>query len=242
MKGRSRIHVVDGPAELKTCLSTSAIIWDVLVLAIEPTSSARLVGLVRTVASDWPELAIVACCKPGTQYSNEIRALAIAGVHQFVFLGIDDTGIAVRAVVSSARRLCAGEWVLRHLAEVVPVGLHPIVEVVLRRPAEILTVEALAAALGVHRRTLFNRCERGHFVAPAELITWVRLSLVAYLLAKTGMTVEAIALDLSFASDTALRNTIKRYTGLRASDIRGNGGLACVVRSLCDRIAAVHAV
>lgn len=243
LKGRANVHVVDDLSALRGRLSTTAITWDTLVFAVDVPVPARLAGLIQSIATDWPELAIVACCKPASPQSNDIRSLALAGVHQFIFAEVEDSGIALRGIVSSARTLCAAEWVLRHLAEAVPIRLHPLVEAVLRRPAEILTVEALAAALGVHRRTIFNRCEREHFIAPAELITWVRLALVAYLLARTSVTVESIALELNFPSDTALRNAIKRYTGFRALELRANGGLECVVRALQRRSTALmHAV
>ena len=37
------------------------------------------------------------------------------------------------------------------------------------------------------------------------------------------------ALQLDFPSDTALRNMIKRYTGLRASEIRARGGMRAIL-------------
>jgi transcriptional regulator GlxA family with amidase domain len=183
-------------------------------------------------------MAIVAVCQAGSQYSTDIRALAAAGVHQFVFAGIDDTGVALRAVLDAARQQCAGEWVMRHLEPLVPAELHPLMGAALARPNVVTTVTALADALGVHRKTLFNRCERANFLPPAELLTWVRLALVAHLLETTGCTVEAMAIELSFPSDTALRNALKRYTGNRASHIRAHGGLACVIRAMNRRIGA----
>jgi len=45
-------------------------------------------------------------------------------------------------------------------------------------------------------------------------------------------TIERIAIELGYASDTALRNTIKRYTGQRAGQIRNAGGVDAVVAAL----------
>lgn len=56
------------------------------------------------------------------------------------------------------------------------------------------------------------------------------------MLETTGCTIERIAIDLGYASDTALRNTIKRYTGQRASQIRDAGGVGQIIRALEDRI------
>jgi AraC-like DNA-binding protein len=105
----------------------------------------------------------------------------------------------------------------------------------LARPDAIKTLPDLAAALGVHRKTLFNHCRKAGFLAPAELVAWARLAMVAYMLETTACTIERIAIDLGYASDTALRNTIKRYTGQRAGQIRNAGGVDRVIRELDER-------
>jgi hypothetical protein len=51
-------------------------------------------------------------------------------------------------------------------------------------------------------------------------------------------TVKSIGLTLGFASHTALRNLIKRYTGQRASDIRACGGREVVAQAFERKIAA----
>jgi hypothetical protein len=50
--------------------------------------------------------------------------------------------------------------------------------------------------------------------------------------------VEGIALQLDFASDTALRNMIKRYTGLRAQDLRHGDGASVVLAHLRRALAS----
>ena len=131
---------------------------------------------------------------------------------------------------------CAADSVMRQLAPIVPASLHPIVEAALADPTERTTIGQLANARGVHRKTLFNLCERARFLTPSELLTWCRLALVGHYLDTTGCTLETIAIELSFASDTALRNTIKRYTRMRATDLRTRGGVACIVDALQRRI------
>jgi AraC-like DNA-binding protein len=209
---------------------------DAVVLPSRDATGSDAIRTIRQIAVERPRVAIVGYCQAGAQYSTDIRALAAAGVHQFVFAGIDDTGVAFRAVVDDARRQCAAECVMESLGAVVPVMLHPMLEVALAKPHSVTSVPSLAAALGVHRKTLFNRCERAAFLSPAELLTWARLALVAHLLETTGCTIETIANDLGFPSDTALRNAMKRYTGRRAGEIRSSGGVACVLSALAERI------
>jgi AraC-like DNA-binding protein len=156
-------------------------------------------------------------------------------VHQIVFRGADE-GSALRAILAAARRQCAAGWVMQELSSVVPSTLYPLVEAALGQPEAVTSVARLADAVGAHRKTLFNRCARADCVPPAELLAWCRLALVAYHLENTGCTIETIAIELGYPSDTALRNAMKRYTGLRAGEIRERGGVLRVVDAFRRRL------
>jgi AraC-like DNA-binding protein len=238
-RSRALLRFIDVVDDLTTALRATLADVDIVILpAVDRDGHAGTVErVVRALALDRPRVAIVAYCPPGAGYSTQVRALATAGVHQFVFAGIDDYGATFRDVLATARRDCAASWVLRQLSAIVPPQLHRFVEAILAHPDRVTTVPALASELGVHRKTLFNWCERAAFLPPAELLAWTRLALVGYQLESTGCTVETIALELSYPSDTTLRNTIKRYTGLRASEIRADGGVARVLESFRRRVS-----
>jgi len=207
-----------------------------VVLPFRDASGAEAPRVVREMVAERPRVAIVAYCRAGAQYSTDIRALAAAGVHQFVFAGIDDAGVAFRAVLDAARHQCAAEWVMCRLAPIVPATLHPMMEVALAKPETITTVAALASALGVVRGTVFNRCAHAWSVPPEEFLMWVRLALVAHFAETTGCTIETIAIQMAYPSVTALRNMMKRYTGLTTTEIRASGGLCSVVDALAGRL------
>jgi len=232
LRGRATLDFCASFDELSKRLRLSPDPIDTVVLPARDAAGNDASRMVREVAADRPRTAIVVWCDAGAHHSVEIRALAVAGAHQFLFAGIDDHGIALRAVLDLARRQCGAEWVMARLAPVVPSRLHPMLEATLARPDAIKTVPELGAALGVHRKTLFNHCRHASFLAPAELIAWGRLAMVAYLLETTACTIERIAIELGYASDTALRNTIKRYTGQRAGQIRNAGGVDAVISAL----------
>ena len=100
------------------------------------------------------------------------------------------------------------------------------------------TVAGLARVLGVDRKTLRNYSARFGTPAPGELIGWSRLMMAAQLLTTTGQTVEWVALELHYPSDTSLRNAMKRYTGMRARAVVKGGGLPVVVRAFKRRLRA----
>ena len=234
---RATLQFVDTFQALIAALREQLDAVDAVVVPARDATGAEALSLVPEIARQWPRTAIIAYVGVGAQHSTDIRGLAAAGVHQFIFSGFDDSGIALRAILGAARRQCAADWVMNQLSSIVPVKLHPMVQMALARPDAITTVRSLADAMGVQRHTLYNWCVDARFLRPEEVLIWVRLALVAYYLETTGSTVETIALELSFPSDTALRNCIKRYTSHRATELRRAGGLSDVLAKLERRLA-----
>lgn len=238
LRDRATLRTAPSIAALHASLNESREPVDVVVIPARDDSGRDVADFVRELAAAWPRMAIVVYCEIVSVEAPDIRALAVAGAHQFVFAGVDDSALTLRGILDSARREVASEFLMLQLATVLPSELHPLAERVLARPDVVTTVPALAAALGVHRKTVFNRCARAGSLTPGELVTWIRLVMVAYLLETTGRTVERIAMDLGFASDTSLRNLLKRYSGYRAGDIRESGGGRLVMDALAARTRA----
>ena len=210
---------------------------DALVLALEDAAGRDARAVVERVTRDWPATAIVVYCPPRTERPLSIKALALAGAHQFVFEGVNDTAATLAQAVENARRECIADSVQSALLRLLPPALHSIADTVLSRPDNATSVERVASAMGVHRKTLVNRCGRSSFLKPAEVILWCRLAMVGRMLEHTGATVESIALTLGFPSHTSLRNFMKKYTGATATELRKSGGLAAVLAALERRIA-----
>ncbi len=196
-------------------------------------------AVVRQLTALVPNMPVIAHCHTGVEQAVDVRQMGEAGVHEFLFVGVDDVGTGVRSVLASAQRACAADRVAEVVLPLLPERLGEIAVVCLKRPVRGRTVAGLAALLGVHRKTLLNQCARDGGPTPAELIGWCRLMLAAHLLATTGQTVEWVALELEYPSATALRNAMKRYTGLRASEVTRAGGLSRVVRAFGRRLKSV---
>jgi AraC-like DNA-binding protein len=209
--------------------------FDVVVLAPVDSAGRDAVSTIERLATSWPGTAIVVFCPSARVSAPPLRALVLAGAHQMVFEGVHDTAAAVGGAVDMARRESAAEQVMARLEPLVPARLHSLVQVVLTNPA-IASVSAAADALGVHRKTLVNRCSDAGIVAPGELIAWVRLAMVGHQLECTGLTVEAIAHNLEFPSHTSLRNLVKRYTRQTATEIREGDGLGAVIAAFMRRL------
>ena len=210
---------------LNTCEPLAAIIVEARDADGRSTSDT-----VRQLHGAAMQVPLVAYCRVGAERSGEIQALIVAGVHELLYEGVDDTGVALRAVLESAQRAQVGERAAAALTARTPERLWALVKQATAHP-ETQRVSALADALGYNRKTLVNHCAHVDFPPPQELLAWCRLTVVGELLTSTSRTIESIALQLDFPSDTSLRNMIKRYTGLRASEVRARGGMQCIVNA-----------
>jgi len=237
-RGAARVVALASPEEIFELLDDHVDPLDLLALG---TQLPRTEGIIRRVRSVRPQLPIVVFLGPSTSEFSTIPSLTEAGVHEIIIRGYNDQGAALLAAITTARNGCTTRWVVSRLAKTIPARLARFAEAILSDPAEITSVPALAARVGVHRKTLYNWCQLARFYKPAELLVWCRLALVAYYLETTRCSVDTIARDLGFPSDTALRNTLKRYTRLTATELRERGGLECLLKILQSKLDAHRA-
>jgi AraC-like DNA-binding protein len=229
LKGDAVVHVAATIADAHHLLKTVATPLAAVIVEPHDREGRPTAGFVRQVAAAHPGVPLVGYCCATLAESREIVDLVSAGVHDLLFKGVHDVRIAARHVLHAASLSCAADQIFAQIADVVPERLESLVRHALREPQAAHSVSAVADVLGLHRKTLANYCADAALPPPGELIAWCRLFLTAYLLGTTARTVERIALELDFASDTALRNMMKRYTGHSASEVRRHGGLPCAV-------------
>ena len=235
MRRRADCRFIDSFDDLDGVLQTLTR-CDAVVLSPRDVRGRDALTTVELLARRWPATAIVIFCPPQpTGFSP--RALLLAGAHDVVFEGVHDTAASVAQKIEDARRERAAEAVFARLEPLVPAALHTMAHIILARADLMTSVGVVADALGVHRKTLVNRCAKAAFLDPGEVVVWCRLAMVGHLLERTGSTVERIGINLGFPSHTALRNLIKRHVGLRALEIRRQGGLEAVIQAFSRRIS-----
>lgn len=234
------ITFIDSFRDLLTTLAAASDAPRVVVLGDRDAQGQSSVECAGTIAKRHLEVTIVAYCTAGVEHSPAIRSLAAAGVHEFLFRGVDDEGVALRAVLESAAQACHADAVAAALLPHVPPELHRFILTCLTRPADAQSVSGVARLLGVHRKTLVNYCSRSGLPTPVELLGWCRVLLAAHVIHRSGATIEAVALNLEWSTATSLRNMIKRYTQMSGSEVRKRGGLPCVHAKFVSRLAEVR--
>jgi AraC-like DNA-binding protein len=173
--------------------------------------------------------------------SGAVMEYAKAGVSQLVFQGVDDLKASLRSAVNAALDQVSAVALGADLEPLIPPTIVPFFRYCLEHARRDITVEEVAAAMGVHRKTLVDRLKAARLPSPRAMIGWCRLLVAARLLDDPGRTVEQVALKLDFPSGAALRNMFKRYTGLRTTEVRENGGVRCLLHAFKRELAAVSA-
>jgi AraC-like DNA-binding protein len=238
LRGHAPIEWFETFAAVRVVLDQERRICTVLV-GMEDGKGESAVTFATALRREGRGAAVVACCDLNANGMQPVSELAVAGVHDVLFTGLNDDGHSARMVIFGACLGGAGDVVMNAIAPSIPTSMLRFVDLAARRPRDLRRVSEVAEALGISRQTLGRWCRMQKFVGPEELLMWVRLLLVAALLEATDQTLEAIAYEMQYGSPTALRNRIREYAGLKAMDLR-EGGLRRMLEAFHRRIDAVR--
>lgn len=221
------------------CVSTVARGREVLdqgriaALVIEPEDAlgGSTVALVRHARACDSRCRVVALLRRAAGWTDSAMSLlAERPAHVASVEELDEDAILrVIAPDKEGEALLAAAW--PRLSGVVPSPLHLVVRAALAGASAPLPVPELARTLGMHRKTLWQRCRRAGVASPQVLLTWCRLVAASHALRTRADSVECIANRLEFASATALRNATRRYLGATPSEVRERGGEAMACRA-----------
>ena len=238
LRGHAPIEWFDTFVAIRAALDHERRICTVLV-GMHDSRGESAATFATALRAEGRGAAIVACCDLNSNGLQPVSELAVAGVHDVLFTGLNDDGHSARMIIFGACLGGAGDVVMSAISPSIPTALLRFVELAARRPRDLRRVGEVAEALGISRQTLGRWCRVHKFIGPEELLMWVRLLLVASLLEATDQTLESIAYEMQYGSPTALRNRIREYAGLKATDLR-QGGLRQMLDAFHRRIDAVR--
>jgi AraC-like DNA-binding protein len=214
------VHQLDG--EMSSCL----------LLAVPSDEQATQTAALHRLRGAYPHVPAVALFSPRVSSYRAALQLGASGVTELVTV---DPLPAPEDLLSSLSRCHAdgiAVRVWRHAALEMPEALVPVLKAAIRLAHEPLTTVRLAAATGMHERSLRKYCESARLPSPQWLIGWARLLIAGYYLDEPGRSVVSVAEMLAFPSTCALRNQLRRYTGLAPSTLRARGTSVSLARLL----------
>lgn len=228
---------LDEPPLLRALRSSAA--WEVQVISSTASSlygaSALFIDLADvTAATNIIPLRQVALATPLIGlYRGSVGDCPRSSMHPLISIALDDTidaeardcGDLIDRRVALASRKRLRSLTVDCLESMIGPRTRTLIEFGIDRGHEPLSVEQAAQALRVDRRTLALRSRDEGVLAPGFLLGWCRILVVIQLLELTGASVRRAATDLQFSSASALRNMIKRYTGVCPLSMIRMGGL-----------------
>lgn len=211
-------------------------------IVAEPTDAqgADVWPTIAAIRDGFPTLPIIAYCAVSPCLSADIVSMVRAGAHELLIRDVDDSPHRLRAIFARARTTCTAAWAGTELAVLVPRPVWAAVEYCLQNAYRCVTVEEVARSAGIDRRTLTRQFARAGLPAPSTVVAWTRLVIAGVLLEDGGRPLEEIALELEFPSASALRSMLSRYTRLRPSEVRENGGGRCVLSAFKNVLRAAR--
>lgn len=210
------------------------------VLLCEPRDATgqRTEPLLESVAAQFGTVGLVGIIPDRWADATAIARLVSAGAHTLLFANSRTMSLDCRRVLVEASVRCAVSGVSARLLAAVPSSTRSLMEYGLKYGDEPLTVDGVARALFVTRKTLYWRSVQAGLPAPQQLLGWCRLLAASSLLEDRGRRVDHIALDLNFPSGTALRNLLHRYCGLSPQALRDRGAVREVTTRLLQVLMA----
>lgn len=230
------VHVVHCIADLHSTISQHAGAIACLLAEARDGQQEPVGPALAAFMERFPAVPVLGYCAAGANHATDLRDLARAGVHELVFAGVDDHPALLRAKLSRGEEACAAAAVLRRIDGLLPPLLMSLVEYCVQFPRDSREITRIARALGVHRKTLVNWCERAQVPPPSALVTWVRLLLATEMLRSPGQAVERVANALEFASATSLRNLCRRYFRQRPMELRTPQGRAAAYQAFAEAL------
>jgi hypothetical protein len=206
----------------------------VVVIDVEDRTGASAAAFARDMSESFAGVGVVAYRKPARDSQADVCLLGAAGVHDLLIAGVTDEGFTARTIILDACRRGAADLVMTELTKILPVRLQPFADAVIRNPAK-GTIGKITAHLSIHRQTPNSWCRKERYLRPEELLVWCRIFLVSALLELTPRTLDSISNELEYASATSLRNQLKNYTGMTATQVR-DAGMAAVLTVFAGRV------
>ncbi len=227
VRGEARVRFCESQAEVRSVIERGEA--TVCVVDVKDQNGDVTLHLVRTLRDDFPTVPVLLYLRMSPSSSRYLLDFARAGVNDIILHDIDDVRGSISTALRSAAQHCSTHQIVEELRPLVPTNVLPLLSYCIHNGGSSLTVESVASALNVHRKTLVSRLSGAGLPTPSAVIGWCRLLVCGRALEDKGRTIEQVALMHNFPSGSSLSNMVKRYTGLRTAEVRERGGLSCVL-------------
>ncbi len=172
----------------------------------------------------FPSVPLILYTTLSPQTAAVLLALGSTGIRDMVLFRYDDHPARLYEVLVHEEARSASRQLLDQVAGVLaplPSELRWVLEEMLRAPAELQTVQQVAARARVDRRTFERWFARLGLPSPRHFLAAARVLYAHRLLQDPGFTIEDVAQRLGYAQTKTLQAHARSYLGLTAGEMRG---------------------
>jgi AraC-like DNA-binding protein len=209
---------------------------------IPPSDAEEWVATVYPFRAQWPDVPVVAYAHYSVDVMRQCFEAGHAGVSDLVVRGSHDLAGVVRPIVERRSAHPMIRAIIREVLRVRgPVGVDAvgILRFALEHVRDRLSVTALAAGVGVSRRTLTNRLAKVGLDSPERFLMWVRILVLAWLLRDEAYSINRAVQILGFDSPISLRHLVVRYLGHSCEWLRCSEGVGHVAQAMAGNAAII---
>src|SRR5437870_5797414 len=184
------------------------------------TASAKEIEQLRHLFPSLPLILYTALTPPTAAV---LLALGQQGVRHVVFARYDDHPGHLRHVLVAEEARATSQQLLEQFAWALaplPSELRWVLEEVLRAPAEVQSVQQVAARARVDRRTFERWFTRVGLPSPRHFLAAARVLYAHRLLQDPGFTIDDVARRLRYAQTKTLQQHAHAYLGVPAGELR----------------------
>lgn len=184
------------------------------------TASAREIEHLRRM---FPSLPLVLYTSLSAATAAVLLALGNAGIRELIIFRHDDHPSRLCELMTQEEGRSASRQLLDQVAAVLaplPSELRWVLEEVLRSPADLQTVQQVAARARVDRRTFERWFARLGLPSPRHFLAVARVLYAHRLLQDPGFTIDDVAQRLGYAQTKTLQLHARAYLGLTAGEMR----------------------
>lgn len=180
----------------------------------------------------FPYVPVIALFVEGVSAHRGAMLLGRGGLTELVSVDGEVDLAGLRVALRRAHASGVSHRIWNECCPRLPEALVTLLKTALRIAHAPISIEALASAAGMPERSLRKFCEDEQIPSPQWIIGWARLLMAAFYLDEPGRTIAQVADVLDFASSCALRNQLRRYTGVSARHVRASGSIALLCRAI----------
>jgi AraC-like DNA-binding protein len=229
-----RLVTVNGWPEAITAILAEQIDLAVLDPQLDAEPRAHEVERMRVL---FPSLPMILYTAMSPHVAPVLLRLGHANIKRVIVAWHDDHPTRIRDTLVAEAARTVSQRLVREMEDVlarVPEKLGWAIETVIREPAEVQTVHALAERARMDRRTCVRWFARAGLPSPSVLLSVLRVVHAHRLLQDPGYTVEDVARKLGYSQTRSLAMHVREVFGMTPGEMRVSlspDQALCIIRS-----------